>query len=535
VALATLAERYAGLLSLEESGFIEHFGRLPEPTQCLVARLAMRKGPHFRRATLRYAEIPDLEAALQGLVALGWLDSDPRLSAQDLMQVLNGEELRLAVGFHRPRAPSPALPTVRHPQLALPLDEQPVVHRSLSDWNAQLAGAVVHLCVDPLIRRLQLLFFGNDHQSWEQFVLVDLGVNRYEPVALHEGARAFHSRDEIEHYYRLQDCRARLDAGEPAGAVREHAAALHSMSGWLGCRFMQLHVRIGERLEAEGKPDEALRSYREGGGLEGMVRAVRLQTRLGRHAQAQRDALAVRQHACSEAQREAIERALSRRKRRPPPEGLEVIGLEVPQGRPRQRIEIAAAERLTQPGAPVFYVENSLLTSLFGLWCWEALFAPVPGAFFHPFQSGPADLHTPEFRARREPQFSRLLDLLGAGPHEPLIWQRYRAKAGIRTHFVHWNKLRPPLLRLALGCIPAAHLKVCFERLLEDLRENAAGLPDLVQFWPTQRRYRLIEVKGAGDRLQDNQRRWFRFFARHGIPAAVCQARWAGADRRPAA
>lgn len=174
----------------------------------------------------------------------------------------------------------------------------------------------------------------------------------------------------------------------------------------------------------------------------------------------------------------------------------------------------------------MFYVENSLFTSLFGLLCWEALFAPVPGAFFHPFQAAPADLYTEQFRARREQHFHRLPGLLDTGEHEALIWRRYQEKAGIHANFVSWGRLRPPLLRLALQCVPAAHLRLCFERLLDDLKENASGMPDLIQFWPAQRRYRLIEVKGPGDGLKDNQRRWLRFFARHALPAAVCKVRW---------
>jgi len=34
---------------------------------------------------------------------------------------------------------------------------------------------------------------------------------------------------------------------------------------------------------------------------------------------------------------------------------------------------------LQQDDAPVHYVENALLCSLFGLLCWEAIFAPLPG------------------------------------------------------------------------------------------------------------------------------------------------------------
>ncbi|NER66633.1 VRR-NUC domain-containing protein, partial [Pseudomonas sp. MAFF212427] len=47
------------------------------------------------------------------------------------------------------------------------------------------------------------------------------------------------------------------------------------------------------------------------------------------------------------------------------------------------------------------------------------------------------------------------------------------------------------------------------------------------QFWPEQRRYRMIEVKGPGDRLQDNQLRWIEFCTAHGLPIQVCHVQWA--------
>jgi hypothetical protein len=75
--------------------------------------------------------------------------------------------------------------------------------------------------------------------------------------------------------------------------------------------------------------------------------------------------------------------------------------------------------------------------------------------------------------------------------------------------------------------LPAAHLKLWFERLLRDIRGNRSGLPDLIRFWPAERRYELIEVKGPGDRLQDNQIRWLAYCAQHGMPVRVLDVRWA--------
>jgi hypothetical protein len=86
------------------------------------------------------------------------------------------------------------------------------------------------------------------------------------------------------------------------------------------------------------------------------------------------------------------------------------------------------------------------------------------------------------------------------------------------------------LLELALSCLPAMHLKQCFLRLLQDIRNNRTGMPDLIQFWPEQGSYRMIEVKGPGDRLQDNQLRWIEFCREHGLPVTVCHVRWAAAQ-----
>lgn len=36
----------------------------------------------------------------------------------------------------------------------------------------------------------------------------------------------------------------------------------------------------------------------------------------------------------------------------------------------------------------------------------------------------------------------------------------------------------------------------------------------------------MIEVKGPGDRLQDNQLRWLAFCEAHGMPVEVCYVTW---------
>ncbi len=172
------------------------------------------------------------------------------------------------------------------------------------------------------------------------------------------------------------------------------------------------------------------------------------------------------------------------------------------------------------------YVENSLINSLFGLLCWPAIFAPVPGAFFHPFQRGPADLLHEDFSARRAELFDACLAELDDGRYRQTIRERFAAKWGVQSPFVFWG-LSETLLDQALDCLPAEHLKHWFNRLLLDIKANRAGMPDLIQFWPQHKTYRMIEVKGPGDRLQDNQLRWLEFCHEHQMPIAVCYVQWA--------
>jgi hypothetical protein len=138
------------------------------------------------------------------------------------------------------------------------------------------------------------------------------------------------------------------------------------------------------------------------------------------------------------------------------------------------------------------------------------------------------DLYEPEFVRRRQSIVDACFAQLETGEYLSSIRRRFQEKAGISSTFVAWGLL-DGLLELALSCIPAAHLRWFFQRILDDLRENCTGLPDLIQFWPHERRYRLIEVKGPGDRLQDHQQRWIQFCSARDIPICVAYVQWAQA------
>jgi hypothetical protein len=189
------------------------------------------------------------------------------------------------------------------------------------------------------------------------------------------------------------------------------------------------------------------------------------------------------------------------------------------------RVEESVRLSLNSPSTPCVYAENTLLSSLFGLWLWPEMFRSIEGTFAHPFQAAPLDIYQENFVIKRR-EISALWESLENGQYRRNIFKTWQEKYGIANHFIHWSFITAELLEMALHCIPAEHLKVIFKRLLFDMKNNRSGLPDLIQFFPEQQNYLMIEVKGPNDRLQDNQQRWLDYFAQHQIPAEVCYVRW---------
>jgi tetratricopeptide (TPR) repeat protein len=524
-AIDWVVERNADLLSQAERQFATQLSLLPEPAQALLARLLMRRGTLFRRSKIRYAEIEALDAALAALIEIDWVDPHPKLDLEALFRLATHAELadRFGSGVRRV-SKSVALEMLREEHLSVSTFEQ---------W-LNTHESVYAVTVAPMALQFRLLHFGNFHQEWHEYTLAHLQIFKYEPVTLDHDSRPFDSRADIEFFYALHQC---YDAFHGDAELMQVLALLPRTppaQAWLRRRWDQLRYHIGQLAERQAQPDIALDLYRDNTCPDACVRQVRLLERLA----PQEEALAAARAALSTSPSELIVQRMGRiitrleRRRsgqpgaRAPKQPWPTVTLQLPLD-PECRVEQRVQAHLSREEAPVYYVENSLIGSLFGLLCWEALFAPVRGAFFHAFQSAPADLGCPSFVPQRQGRFSACLKTLDSGEHAEKILKTFAEKYGTSAPFVHWQALDETILQLALQCIAARHLRLLFARLLEDLTENCTGLPDLVQFFPAERRYKFIEVKGPGDRLQDNQRRWLQYCTRHELPVEVCHVTWA--------
>jgi hypothetical protein len=529
--LGWLEDRYGDLLNVEERHFISNFSGLPASSQALLVRMAMRKPDLFRESKLHYEEIGSTRAAAQALIERRLVDDQSSISLVELFALLRKDELlRL---FELPRASA----SVQKPALLELLRPHCAEMQLLPVWYAHCSEKIYRLRVAALCDRLRLLYFGNFHQTWSEFVLADLGIFRYENVGFSRESRAFQSREQIDVFEQLYRCRERFHQDEDPGSLLQSVPGLVTDSEWIEQRRAKLLFRIARRCEHLQQTALAEQIYAGCTHPGTTLRIALIHERALDHAQARNACLAGLQTPREASDRPRFERILTRLDRKfrgitaaRRRVSIPTFDISVPRPAMEQPVEQSALEHLasvTPDGSRLYYVENTLIGSLFGLLCWDAIFAPVPGAFFHPYQHGPADLLSAGFVERRRGHFERCLTAVSEGRHRQIILQQFRDKAGLQSPFVAWRALDEDLLQTSLDCIPREHLRHWFEWILQDVGNNGAGFPDLVQFWPGDRRYRMIEVKGPGDHLQENQRRLLSYCAAHDLPVSVCRLRWA--------
>ncbi|MEO8504949.1 MAG: VRR-NUC domain-containing protein [Acidobacteriota bacterium] len=480
VLLASVEARYGDLLAPGELEFLKDFRALPLGSRRLWVRLLTRKGPGFEVDRLRYCEI-EISAAVEALRESGFAEE----------ALGEGESRYLALRR-----------------------------------------------VDSL-RVFRLLFFGNLRQDGTEFILRDLGVLRFEAYPLLAESRTFSNREAVDRHLELSERRAVIESClaakspemlERAALIAEEVAG-EEWQGSLRRRADRLVLAAARALERGGESDRSLALYSAVEAPPARERRVRI---LAGRGALDRAAALGREIALSprdESERvfgEDFGRRLDARRagvlcprRRP----AILPHRELKARRSAGSVEDAALEALAGEGYRGFFAENWLWRALFGLAFWDVVFAPVPGAFAHPFQYGPLDLHAGFRAARSELVDRRLEDLRGMGTisHLLRVWD---GKRGIANHLVPWNGDLLPHLELATRAIRGSELAAISDRLSRDLPRYGHGLPDLFLVHPERGSWMLAEIKAPGDTLRPEQRGWLEYLAGHGIAAAVIHLRW---------
>lgn len=545
-----VVSHYAHLLGNESLDFYHSLIAQPLDAQKLYVRMLLRKGRYFRRSKLSYDEITSIELALRALETAGFVIVNAPDADVTLRKLFTKAELIDC--FADPVLKSlgrAALDEVLRNRTATELRDQ-----LLAFVQRQPNEQLIQLCRDAHFLLFRLLFFGNLHQDMTDFVLRDLGLTHYESYPLDAVHAALQTRDQVQShllYYQYCEQAEALDSGSAEDVVE----FLHSLidalfvaaesDSVLRRRVHRLLLKYARQLERLGATVEALAVYQKTDRPPSRERQVRLLAEQARFSEAMLLGEQILSTSTNEEEREFAQGFVPRLLKRAAKQGddvasimtstaLEPLTLQTAKYKPPTEtlglpvtdlsVEESVANYFSPKGA-CYFVENTLINAIFGLALWDVVFAPVKGAFYHPFQVGPADLYE-DFAHNRQAQLQQFwqsnnhIDALSDN-----VWATFRLKHGIANPFVHWPSLDEQRLTLALARIPYAHWQVIFERILLDIRHHRSGFPDLIWF-PDAGGYELIEVKAPNDKIQQNQRRWMAYFHRHNIPHRLVNVQW---------
>jgi len=525
---------YSDILDEEEHCFLTRFYALDQRAQCLYVRMISRVGPWFRLGKLHYPEIGDLAEPMVELVAAQLAVEPDGLSVEEIGCLLTKVELQGVYGELLSGVRKLGKPALLQKIESLPLDEGQHLH-----LVCDALGDMVRAPVDvEQLDLLQLLFFGNRHQGLTDFVLSDLGLANYYPYALNRQHRLFPCREALEEYLyccELQDAFYQFIELDDGGFVDVASLMLE-----VDCQFevstqrwQKVWNATARELERRGQLELATSLYSRSDRHPARERRARI-------LEAQEDwpgVISICEDILAspwgEAEREAALKIISRARRKcgGKPIRRQVDKFEQSKITLEQEcdcVELDAAQYLQREWKSVHYVENGLMNTLFGLAFWEQIFEDVPGAFHNRYQGVPRDMYEAGFMAHRAKSIDARLGVLKKKGLKKELVKAYRRFCPYTCHWTDWRLVDESLLMTALEIIPENHLYAIWERLLYDRAENRSGFPDLIAFGDKSGDYRMIEVKGPGDVLQNNQKRWLRYFAAHSIPASIVWVEWAG-------
>ena len=500
--------QYVAILNCAELDFARRVYSLDADSVRLYARLVSRTRPLLRLTKLRYTEVRSRSDAMAELVAVGLVHWCPATDLNDLLDGWSMVEL-----LHLFPEIKPIKPKSDYVHQVIDHFEFDSVVTRLQEHDPWVVLNFAELLV-----LYQLLFFGDPYQGLSTFVLHDLGRLRFEKYQLPAKRRLFADRFALDSY---------LDLLRVTEIVRDLGPCPDRSAGaLLPCLWHKSAHRLLERrrsrtlnrlargFERAGNFDAALSGYSRSSLAPARERKVRILNKLG-------DVEAAKELATEMVRRPwtTLEAEFAYRSNKISVPNQPIPQTDVPLfGSQPDSIEHHALGQLTKCLGTGWHLENQFPMGLFALAFWDWIYAPIDGVFVNAFQSGPIDLFWPDFFSARQPRCEdplQHIDLLS----EKLL-RTHHDKNGITNRLINWSVLTQPRLERIVEVIDPVILCQVLSIVREGLEEARAGFPDLTVLYEPGR-FEFVEVKGPGDRVQNNQKLWIRRLLERDIPVRV--------------
>lgn len=202
-----------------------------------------------------------------------------------------------------------------------------------------------------------------------------------------------------------------------------------------------------------------------------------------------------------------------------------------------KRVEDVAIRYYADNGYPEgIHGEGGTVASIFSLLMWDILFMDgIADVFYNEYQTFPLDLFSTSFFMHRQNAITERLQQLHSSTSEELydmVTKSWTEHENMLCFGIRWNNFRDcQQLAGLVKCIGGVTLAGIITRLVEVMRHATGGVPDLVVWNTNTEKYKIVEVKGPGDRLSSKQILWLDYLMKLGVDCEVCLVKAVGAKK----
>lgn len=514
--LQFVEKTYGEILTVEHRSFIATFHGLSRDAQCLLIRMINRKASVFDRSLFKYAEISNLEKAAQDLMDCGQARD---LRAEDYPAFVACLPKTVLLGGARAAGILDVRTSWSKPVL---LDY--LVTKIPFDVAVEHCGGEGFIALDNTrpIEFLLYLYFGKTADNLKNFALRDLGILRTNTES--SFSARFADSGEAHacfHFSHVLDRLEILSTGvyeKAAADILEGPPRTTDYAVELAARAA---CQAGQFFEKKGDQELAERLYRFGGSADCRERLVRLLYTRGDKEAAEHLLLEMIDDPESDEEHvfatDFYARKFGGRRTGLCTEllrsGRTITVDDTHRGNP----EAGLAGVLRRQGGEVFFAENILWHTLFGLLFWDELFES--GQLHSGFDWVPQCLRDRTFRRRFAAQIDAKLAQIRSGNALAIVLRTVSARWGRLNGIFAWDHVQIGALKALLGGANAAGLADILGTMCDDFRGMRDGFPDLMVV--RNGTVSFMEVKAEGDAIRRNQLTRLLQLNNAGIPAEI--------------
>ncbi|KRR25276.1 DNA polymerase [Bradyrhizobium lablabi] len=514
--LGFVQRTYGLILTAEHHDFIARFEGLSKDAQCLLIRMVNRRGAIFNRSLFNYPEIADVQRAVSDLMAAGHARSLGEADYAAFVACLSKDVLVTG-------AQAAGRGDVRK-SWSKPKFVDYYLEQVPFSVAVQHCGAHKFIALHGTrpIEFLLYLYFGKTEVDLKNFALRDLGILRTNQETSFS-ARFTDAEEALASFHYSQI----LDRLEVKSATVYRQAAIDVLGGPVcGTDFAaDLRSRAAHQtglyFEKAGEGALARQLYRAGSSPDCNERLVRLLYSEGDRVGAEELLQRMIDDPASEGEHlfatDFYARKYGGRRTGPFTELLRSGRVIAVDDTHRGNPEAGVAGVLRRDGAKVYYTENVLWHTLFGLLFWDELFesTQMPSGF----DWIPHCLKDRSFHRLFASTIDEKLEAIALGNALPSILRTVAARWGRPNGIFAWDHVQVEALRALLDGVDPSGIARIVRAMCHDFRGMRDGFPDLLLVRDGKASF--MEIKAEGDVIRRNQLIRLRQLGAAGIAAEI--------------